>query len=96
MLIKLFDQKAYVFAELWITASVIGIFFQPLLGRLIDRLGERTILLVDAVSMTIPILGGWVWLAYGPAWVFAGAGGIAILMFVFAAQVRVPERQRPA
>jgi len=36
---------------------VIGILFQPLLGRAIDRFGERPILQIDAVVLVIVCLG---------------------------------------
>lgn len=37
-----------------------------------------------AVSMTIPIIGGFLWQRFGPASVFWGAGVVAIINFIFA------------
>ena len=51
VLIKVFDQPAYVIAQLWIVAAVIGIFLQPRIGHLIDRFGERRILMIDSVAV---------------------------------------------
>ena len=57
VLIKVFEQPAYTIAKLWIVASAIGIFFQPQLGKLIDRIGERTILMANAIVIIIICLG---------------------------------------
>lgn len=51
VLIRVFDQPAYIFAQLWIVASLIGMFFHPALGRIIDRFGERAVLMVDSVCV---------------------------------------------
>ena len=160
VLVRVFDQPAYVIAQLWIAAAVLGIFVQPALGRLIDHYGERRILLLDslavffvcigygyahltgsrlgslwvlyvcyvadhllfgvnmarttylsriavrpedvaptlslgitinhAVSMSIPALGGWIWLQYGHSAVFQAAAVVAVLMGL--ASLRVPAR----
>ena len=57
VLIKVFGEPAPTIAKLWIVASLIGIVFQPRLGRLIDRLGERTILMADALMLILICLG---------------------------------------
>ncbi len=57
VLIKVFGEPAPTIAKLWIVACVIGIFFQPRLGRLIDRVGERAILMADAVLIALICLG---------------------------------------
>ena len=57
VLIKVFGEPAPTIAKLLIVASVIGIFFQPQLGRLIDRVGERAILMADAVAIVLICLG---------------------------------------
>lgn len=53
VLVRIFHQEAYVFAQLWIISGVIGIFIQPLLGNLIDRIGERAILVIDALVLML-------------------------------------------
>lgn len=160
VLVKIFDQPAYIFAQLWIVAAVLGVGFQPALGRAIDRFGERRVLMADSVgvglvclgyggahlldsralalgllyacfvgdqllfgvnmardtylakiavkpedisptlslgvsinhlvSMSVPALGGLLWMKYGHPAVFAGAAGIAALMWFFSWRVRVP------
>jgi hypothetical protein len=160
VLIKKFHQEADIFAQLWIVASILGLVFQPALGRAIDRFGERVVLSAEAlctigvclgygfadlvplrplalallfscyvgdqilfgvgmardtylskivvrpdhvaptlsmgvsinhaVSMSIPALGGWLWMARGHASVFMVAAGIAAVTFAFALLVRVP------
>jgi hypothetical protein len=161
VLIKVFGEPAPTIAKLWIVASIIGIFFQPRLGKLIDRLGERVILMADAlvligvclgygfarqlplaspvhlvyacyvldnvmfaagmarttyvdkiaesesdihaslsvgvsidhaVSMSIPTLGGLLWIRYGFPYVFLAAAGIAFCNLIVASFVRVPPR----
>ncbi|MFZ4395832.1 MAG: MFS transporter [Kiritimatiellia bacterium] len=57
VLIKVFDQPAIIFAQLWIVASVLGILFQPLLGQAIDRFGERCVLMLDAGVICLVCLG---------------------------------------
>ncbi len=160
VLVKIFHQPAYIFAQLWIVAAVLGVVFQPALGRAIDRFGERKVLMADAVcvflvcagygsahlfasrplalgvlytcfvgdqllfgvnmardtylakiavkpedisptlslgisinhlvSMSVPALGGLMWMAGGHASVFMGAAGIAGLMYFFSRRVRTP------
>jgi hypothetical protein len=157
VLVRIFDQPAYIFAQLWLVASGIGIVFQPLLGRAIDRFGERVVLMADslcivavctgygtahlipdrtvalgvlfacfvcdqllfgvnmardvyiarmaerpedvaptlslgvtinhAVSMSVPALGGLLWLRYGHSSVFLACGGIAVLMLIFSSMI---------
>lgn len=161
VLIKVFKQDASVIALLWIASSVLGIGFQPFLGRFIDRFGERVVLMADsvlifmvcagygsehilgngetalwivyicfvgdqllfgvnmardtylskivvkkgdigptlsmgitinhAVSMSLPSIGGLLWMKYGHASVFAATAGVAVLMFVFSSMIRVPK-----
>lgn len=163
VLVKIFHQEAVIFAKLWIAAAILGVLFQPALGRAIDRFGERKVLMADsilifaiclgygfahrmgseqvaiwmlygcmvadqllfgvnmardtylskialkpehvapslslgvsinhAVSMSIPALGGVIWMKYGHEWVFVGAAAIAVLMMCFSSQVVIPERK---
>jgi predicted MFS family arabinose efflux permease len=159
VLIKVFGEPAPTIAKLYIVASAIGIVLQPQLGRLIDRFGERVVLMASAfiligvclgygfaqrlpignpvhvayvcyvldhvlfasgiarttyldkiaeteadvhaslslgvsidhaVSMTIPTVGGLVWVMYGYPHVFVGAAAIAVLNLIAASRVRVP------
>ncbi|MBN1671474.1 MAG: MFS transporter [Kiritimatiellae bacterium] len=158
VLVKIFRQQAYVFAQLWIAAALLGVFFQPALGRIIDRYGERKVLIADslfifaicmgygfsslignrqaalgllfacyvfdqllfgvnmarntylakiavrredvaptlsmgvtinhAVSMSVPALGGLLWVRFGHGTVFLAAAVVALLMLVFSSRVR--------
>jgi len=139
-------------------AGVLGVVFQPALGRAIDRFGERWVLMVDsvlvflvcigygyahligshtlalgvlytcfvgdllffgtniardtylakialkpedvapslslgvsinhAVSMSVPALGGLMWMKYGHASVFLAAAGVAVVMLFFSNRIR--------
>lgn len=59
VLIELLNKKADSLAMLHIIASLIGIFFIPTLGRLLDRFGIRKMLYADALSFIV------VYLLYG-------------------------------
>jgi predicted MFS family arabinose efflux permease len=51
VLVTVFRQKTQVLATLLTIGGIIGIFFKPMLGRAIDRLGERFILTAEAVML---------------------------------------------
>lgn len=79
VLIAIFDQSASRIAELMIAACVLGTMFQPMLGRMIDRVGERRILMADAVVIFCVCLG------YGYAHLLGSRGlalGILYVCFV--------------
>jgi len=161
VLIKVFGEPAPTIAKLWIVASTVGIFFQPALGRVIDRWGERRVLMLDAVllvgiclgygfapalplarpvhlvyvcyvldnilfavgmaratyvdkiaeneadihaslsvgvsidhavSMSVPTVGGFLWVRYGFPYVFVAAAVLAVCNLMAASFVRVPGR----
>jgi MFS family permease len=78
VLIKVFGQPAYVIAQLWMAAGVLGILVQPLLGRAIDRFGERAVLTVDAITLFLVCAG------YGGAHLIPGrAAALAVLYACF-------------
>jgi MFS family permease len=39
------------------------------------------------VSMSVPALGGLIWIRYGYSWVFVSAAGVAVLMVIFTSMV---------
>jgi hypothetical protein len=45
-----------------------------------------------AISMTLPTLGGLVWMRYGHMWVFVGGGVLALITAAFAGMIRLPHR----
>ena len=57
VLVRIFGQKAYVLAQLQGIGAVLGLFFKPFLGHLIDRVGERVILVGEAAFMIFVSLG---------------------------------------
>jgi len=161
VLVREFEQGPDAIAKLWLAASLTGLVTNPLLGRVIDWLGERTVLVVDglvlvaiclgygfaekllprdtalvllqvcyvvdllmfsvgmarqtyvgkiaetkddvtptlslgvtidhAVSMTVPWLGGMLWMACGYPSVFMAAAVVALMTAATACFVRVPE-----
>jgi hypothetical protein len=160
VLIKVFGEPVSTIAMLNVVAAFLGMIFSPQLGRLIDRIGERAVLMGDAVllvgvclgygfadqlglgrfaidlicasfvldqvlfnvgiaratymrkiaekkedvtatfslgvtidhavSMSIPTLGGMVWVVYGYQYVFLGAACIAGLNLIATSLIRVP------
>ncbi len=57
VLVTVFRQKTQMLATLLTIGGVIGIFFKPLLGRAIDKLGERFILTAEAVLLVFVCMG---------------------------------------
>jgi len=51
VLVKIFSLTASRIAFLMMMAAVVGIFVKPLLGRCIDRFGERRVLMADATVL---------------------------------------------
>jgi predicted MFS family arabinose efflux permease len=57
VLIKVFEQPAETIAKLWIVAGLIGVVLQPQIGRIIDRFGERAVLMASSLLMIGVCLG---------------------------------------
>ena len=57
VLVTVFRQKTQVLATLLGVGGVIGIFFKPMLGKAIDKLGERSILSAEAVILVFVCIG---------------------------------------
>jgi len=57
VLVTIFKQPTQTVASLLFAGGLIGIVFNPLLGRAIDRLGERFILMSEAVVLVFVCLG---------------------------------------
>ena len=57
VLVKVFEQPPQVIGKLWFAAGLFGLAFKPLLGRLIDRVGERAVLVADGIVLAIICLG---------------------------------------
>ncbi len=67
-IVKVFNQPASTIAMLWIVSSILGIAFRPILGRLVDSLGERKILMGEAAALVLVCLG------YASSGGFGGTG----------------------
>jgi predicted MFS family arabinose efflux permease len=161
VLVQLHGVPVSTVALLHFMAATLGVIMRPLLGEVIDWLGERVVLAVDelmllvvclsyafasdllaapfdlyllygayvldsvlfalrvarttylgkiaddpaditptiatgitidhSVAMTLPILSGYIWEAYGFRWVFLLAGAIAVVGFFVCLQIRVPD-----
>ena len=162
VLVEIHGVSVSTIALLYFVAATLGVVMRPLLGEVIDWLGERTVLAADeilllsicltyafagdiftgngvlfalygayildivlfalrvarttylkkiaddpaditptismgitidhAVAMTLPVLSGYIWEAYGFQWVFILAGAIAIMGFFVCLRIRTPER----
>lgn len=160
VLVEIHGVSVSTIALLYFIAATLGVVMRPLLGDVIDWLGERTVLAVDellllgicltyafagdllhgrvvlyalygayifdmvlfalrvarttylkkivdgpgditptismgitidhAVAMTLPILSGYIWEAYGFRWVFILAGAFALVGFFVCLRIRIP------
>lgn len=57
VLVTIFEQPTSIIATLMTLGGIIGIVFQPFLGRMIDRFGERLVLVSEAVLLVFVCLG---------------------------------------
>jgi predicted MFS family arabinose efflux permease len=57
VIVTIFKQPTETIATLMTIGGIIGILFQPILGRAIDRHGERLILQLEAVLLVVVCLG---------------------------------------
>ena len=163
VLVSIYGVEVSTIALLYFIAATLGVVFRPLLGEIIDRLGERFILSADellllmicicyafasdilpkpydlwllysayifdsvlfalrvarttylkkiadapsdipptismgitidhVVAMSLPILSGYIWEAYGYRWVFVLAGSIALAGYFVCLQIKVPSNE---
>ncbi len=161
VLVSLHEVPVSTIALLYFIAATLGVIFRPLLGDIIDWLGERVVLAADevllliicmayafagdlfapnvalyvlygayvfdsllfalriarttylkkiaedpshitptismgitidhVVAMSLPVLSGYIWEAYGFRWVFVLAGTIALAGFFVCLKIRVPK-----
>lgn len=161
LLVQVHGVPVSTIALLYFIASTLGVVMRPLLGEVIDWLGERTVLAVDellllvvcltyafsseilpapydlwllygayvldsvlfalrvarttylgkiaedraditptiatgitidhAVAMSLPVLSGYIWEAFGFQWVFILAAAIAVVGFFVCLRIRVPD-----
>lgn len=54
VIVSIYDKSTSVMAALYLAGGIAGVFFQPILGRAVDRLGERFILGLEALIL-IPV-----------------------------------------
>jgi len=57
VLVTVFNQPTQIIATLLLIGGVIGIIFQPILGKAIDRFGERFVLSSEAVILVFICFG---------------------------------------
>lgn len=57
VIVTIFLQPTQTIATLMVIGGVIGILFQPILGKAIDRYGEKLIMQVEAVLLVVVCLG---------------------------------------
>ncbi len=163
VLVSIYDVEVSTIALLYFIAATLGVVLRPLLGEVIDWLGERFVLAADEillviicacyafasdilpkpydlyllysayifdiilfalrvarttylkkiaddpeditptismgitidhiVAMSLPILSGYLWEAYGYRWVFILAGAIAFAGYFVCLQIKVPKIQ---
>jgi MFS family permease len=80
VLITVFHQRAETIAKLQIVSTLLTILLLAQIGRLIDRFGERVVLMADAIMMTL------VCLSYGFAQdMFAPTGAFLLVCAAYVA-----------
>jgi predicted MFS family arabinose efflux permease len=57
VIVTVFKQPTQTIATLLTIGGIIGILFQPILGRAIDRYGERPVLQLEAILLVVVCLG---------------------------------------
>jgi len=57
VLIKVYHEPATSIAGLLMIAALIGIFFKPLAGIMVDRFGERAVMIADGLVLIIVCVG---------------------------------------
>jgi predicted MFS family arabinose efflux permease len=57
VIVTIFNQPTSVIATLVTIGGIIGILFQPLLGRAVDHLGERFVLSAEALLLVVVCFG---------------------------------------
>lgn len=57
VIVRIYNRDAQTMAALTIISAVLGIFFNPWLGRIIDRLGERAVIFGEAICFVGVCLG---------------------------------------
>ena len=57
VIVTVFGKPTQTIATLIVIGGIIGILFQPLLGKAIDKLGERVVLAAEAVLLVIVCMG---------------------------------------
>jgi len=57
VIVTIFLQPTQTIATLMVIGGVIGMLFQPVLGRAIDRYGEKLIMQIEAVLLVVVCLG---------------------------------------
>lgn len=72
VLIKVYGVPATQMAALLMTAALIGIVFQPLVGHLLDRFGERRIMVIDGLCLSVICIG------YGYSYKLLGSAAAAL------------------
>ena len=56
VLIKVYNSGPHTFAKCWMAATFASMILLPYIGRLIDRLGERVVLMADAMVLLLVCL----------------------------------------
>lgn len=85
VLVNNFQKPTALVATLYTIGGVIGIAFQPFLGRMIDRLGERAMLILEGAILVFVCLGyGFAERLFGEAGFYVAAACYVLDMLLFA------------
>jgi len=85
VLVTIFNKSTALIALLYTIGGIIGVIFQPLLGSMIDKFGERAMLTLEGVVLVIVCLGyGFSQIIFGEAGFYVAALCYIVDMLLFA------------
>jgi predicted MFS family arabinose efflux permease len=85
VLVTIYNKPTALIATLYTIGGAIGIVFQPLLGRMIDRFGERAMLALEGSVLVVVCLGyGFSQILFGEGGFLVAAGCYIVDMLLFA------------
>lgn len=72
VLVTIFGKPTVLIASLYTIGGILGVVFQPVLGRLIDRFGERSMLVIEGIILVVVCTG------YGFSKILFGDAGFLV------------------
>jgi predicted MFS family arabinose efflux permease len=85
VLVTIYDTPTALIAAMFTIGGILGVVFQPFLGSMIDRFGERAMLTIEGVILIIVCLGyGFSQILFGKHGFYVAAASYILDMLLFA------------